>query len=269
MEIGSNSADSISTAVVAAETSVPAPPITPPMATASRASAMTHIPGSRRVGLVVDGLDGLAVAGLADDDLRPAETRIIEGVQRLAAFHEHVVGNVHHVVDGRDADGRQPVDEPRAGFPSPSVRGPLGPCTADTTADTRSARGPIHSPAWRPPPAAAAGTASGWSVKTAISRAMPRWPRQSGRLLVTSRSMARSSPTARGGLVIQPGHHQPPRDFLGRQGQGHVLLQPVPGDDHENGSRRFWRKKGTVPICRNGPKGASHKWGLSPFSSWV
>ena len=26
-------------------------------------------------------------------------------------------------------------------------------------------------------------------------------------------------------------------------------------------------KKGTVPICRNGPKGASHKWGLSPFSA--
>ncbi len=24
-------------------------------------------------------------------------------------------------------------------------------------------------------------------------------------------------------------------------------------------------KKGTVPICRNGPKGALHKWGLSPF----
>jgi pantoate--beta-alanine ligase len=30
-------------------------------------------------------------------------------------------------------------------------------------------------------------------------------------------------------------------------------------------------KKGTVPICRNGPEGASHKWGLSPFSlaTWV
>ncbi len=27
------------------------------------------------------------------------------------------------------------------------------------------------------------------------------------------------------------------------------------------------RKKGTVPICRNGPKGAWHKWGLSPFST--
>ncbi|MCD4726723.1 MAG: sigma 54-interacting transcriptional regulator [Pirellulales bacterium] len=25
-------------------------------------------------------------------------------------------------------------------------------------------------------------------------------------------------------------------------------------------------KKGTVPICRNGPEGALHKWGLSPFS---
>ena len=25
------------------------------------------------------------------------------------------------------------------------------------------------------------------------------------------------------------------------------------------------RKKGTSPICRNGPKGASHKWGMSPF----
>ena len=28
---------------------------------------------------------------------------------------------------------------------------------------------------------------------------------------------------------------------------------------------RLRREKGTVPICRNGPKGASHKWGLSPF----
>ncbi len=27
------------------------------------------------------------------------------------------------------------------------------------------------------------------------------------------------------------------------------------------------REKGTLPICRNGPKGASHKWGVSPFPS--
>ncbi|MBU4398159.1 MAG: hypothetical protein KKE86_02355, partial [Planctomycetes bacterium] len=24
-------------------------------------------------------------------------------------------------------------------------------------------------------------------------------------------------------------------------------------------------EKGTAPICRNGPQGAAHKWGLSPF----
>jgi hypothetical protein len=28
-------------------------------------------------------------------------------------------------------------------------------------------------------------------------------------------------------------------------------------------------QKGTVPFCRNGPEGASHKWGLSPFSRIV
>ncbi|MBU0486191.1 MAG: CusA/CzcA family heavy metal efflux RND transporter, partial [Proteobacteria bacterium] len=34
----------------------------------------------------------------------------------------------------------------------------------------------------------------------------------------------------------------------------------------ENCVRHLGRaKKGTVPICRNGPEGASHKWGLSPF----
>src|SRR5512142_293276 len=40
------------------------------------------------------------------------------------------------------------------------------------------------------------GTRSGVSNSTAISRATPRWPRQSGRLLVTSRSIARSPPTS-------------------------------------------------------------------------
>ncbi len=29
------------------------------------------------------------------------------------------------------------------------------------------------------------------------------------------------------------------------------------------------KEKGTVPICRNGPEGASHKWGLSPFPTQV
>jgi succinyl-CoA synthetase beta subunit len=30
-------------------------------------------------------------------------------------------------------------------------------------------------------------------------------------------------------------------------------------------AQRIAGEKGTVPICRNGPEGASHKWGLSPF----
>jgi 3',5'-cyclic-AMP phosphodiesterase len=43
--------------------------------------------------------------------------------------------------------------------------------------------------------------------------------------------------------------------------------------NHDN-RENFWaafpeEKKGTVPICRNGPEGASHKWGLSPFSPLV
>ena len=46
-----------------------------------------------------------------------------------------------------------------------------------------------------------------------------------------------------------------------------------PGGGPRGGRRDFARPaaatapsgKGTVPICRNGPKGASHKWGLSPF----
>ena len=115
--MGSNSADSTSTAVVAGETSVAAPPITPAMATASPRVGDDAHPRLQGVGLVVDGLDGLAGRGTADDDLRPAELGVIEGVQRLAALHEHVVGDVHDVVDRRHAHGRQPVDEPRAGWP--------------------------------------------------------------------------------------------------------------------------------------------------------
>src|SRR5262249_20156504 len=40
------------------------------------------------------------------------------------------------------------------------------------------------------------GTRRSRSNSTEISRATPRWPRQSGRLLVTSRSIARSPPTS-------------------------------------------------------------------------
>ena len=56
-----------------------------------------------------------------------------------------------------------------------------------------------------------------------------------------------------------------------RQAVGTV---PIFGQRREASARKWdcplWLtrrgKKGTVPICRNGPKGARHKWGLSPFS---
>ena len=47
---------------------MPAPPITPPMATASRASAMTHVPGSSAYVLWSMASIVSPVAGLADDD---------------------------------------------------------------------------------------------------------------------------------------------------------------------------------------------------------
>ena len=42
----------------------------------------------------------------------PLQLRIVERVQRLAAFHHHVVRDIDHVVDRRDADRRQPLRQP-------------------------------------------------------------------------------------------------------------------------------------------------------------
>ncbi len=48
--------------------------------------------------------------------LPPAELRQVEGVQRLAAFDQHVVGDVDDVVDRRDADGFQAIRAATAGL---------------------------------------------------------------------------------------------------------------------------------------------------------
>jgi hypothetical protein len=47
----------------------------------------------------------------------------------------------------------------------------------------------------------------------------------------------------------------------GERLRGRVCLRRCP--DQPEG-----REKGTGPICRNGPQGASHKLDLSPFPSW-
>ena len=68
--------------------------------------------GLERVGFVVDGHEGFALACLADHDSPAVQAGQIERVQRLAAFHQHIVRHVDDVVDRRDADRRQPLDHP-------------------------------------------------------------------------------------------------------------------------------------------------------------
>ena len=52
-------------------------------------------------------------------------------------------------------------------------------------------------------------------------------------------------------------------------------LGPIDAEERRAVIKEFFKlspeggKKGTVPICRDGPEGASHKWGLSPFSQGV
>ena len=60
----------------------------------------------------VERLDAFAFHRAADADLSAGQLLQIEGVHRLAEFDQHVVGDVHHVVDGPHACGLQPGDEP-------------------------------------------------------------------------------------------------------------------------------------------------------------
>ena len=49
-----------------------------------------------------------------------------------------------------------------------------------------------------------------------------------------------------------------------RRRMRHTRLPAAAAPNPQASMNHLW-KKGTVPICRNGPKGALHKWGLSPF----
>ena len=134
---------------------------------------------------------------LADDDLPAGEPGQIEGVQRLAALHQHVVGDVDDVVDRADADRGQPLDQPRRAGPDLDAAHRRGPCSAGIGRDSRSRTFASSAIDGRCAPAARRRESSaGGRTARPTSRAMPMWPRQSGRLLVTSRLIARSSPTA-------------------------------------------------------------------------
>ena len=65
--------------------------------------------------VAVQGLDGFALPGGADDDVAALYAGEVKGVHRLAVFQHHVVGDVHDVVDGADAGVPQPLPHPGGG----------------------------------------------------------------------------------------------------------------------------------------------------------
>ena len=63
--------------------------------------------------VAVQGLDGFALPGGADDDVAALHAGEVEGVHGLAVFQHHIVGDVHDVVDGADTGVPQPFPHPR------------------------------------------------------------------------------------------------------------------------------------------------------------
>ncbi|MEY3274856.1 MAG: hypothetical protein RL153_121, partial [Verrucomicrobiota bacterium] len=73
-------------------------------------------------GDAVEGGEGLALGGAADDDGGDAvgvagEEAKVEGVERLPGLEHHQVGNVHDVVDGAEADHGEACLEPAGAGP--------------------------------------------------------------------------------------------------------------------------------------------------------
>ncbi len=75
-----------------------------------------------RARLPVERRELLARARAAHADLRPAELLDVERVHRMAHLEHHVVGDVDDVVDGPDADGREPRREPGGRRPDADIR---------------------------------------------------------------------------------------------------------------------------------------------------
>ncbi len=88
-------------------TSVSAPPMTPPIPTGRSASQIISMSGAERALPPVQGGDALAAPRAAHHDAAALEAVPVERVQRLAQLPQHVVGHVHHVVDGRSPTARR------------------------------------------------------------------------------------------------------------------------------------------------------------------
>ena len=63
----------------------------------------------------VKGLDGLTVAGAADNDAAVGQALVVESVHRLTVLEHNVVGNINDVIDWTDAAGVQTLAHPRRG----------------------------------------------------------------------------------------------------------------------------------------------------------
>ena len=100
MEMGSNHADSSRTLRVAELISLSAPPITPPMATACAASAITHISGESARSMPSSVRIFSPARARRTTMRRSARRSRSKACMRLAQFEHDVIGGVHDVVDG-------------------------------------------------------------------------------------------------------------------------------------------------------------------------
>ncbi len=159
------------------------------------------------------------------------EFPVVERVQRLAALHHHVVRNIDDVVDRRDADRRQAVHQPiGTGTDADAANHAGRVARAEIRAIDPHAHQIFHPRlAFRRP------------CRGDRQRAIPQhgnFPRDADMAEAVG-PVARDLQVDRQVVadlmrffVVQPGHHQPLFDLSRRHGEGNVLFQPVPGDDH-------------------------------------
>ena len=183
--------------------------------------------GLQRIGLVIDREERFVGPRLADHDPALAEPRQIEGMQRLAAFQQHVVRNVDHVVDHRDPDRAEAFGEPLGTGPDPAATN-----HARDVAGAKRRR--LDGDRSQPSDGRIAGRrCRGGNAQAAIPQ-HGHFPRDA-EMPETVRTIARDfqinakiAGHLGGRLVVQPRHHQAMAKLRWRHIKRHVVVQPVP-----------------------------------------
>ena len=106
-------ADSKTTVLVSSIISEFAPPITPATATGLSLSADGEHLVAQVVIHAVQSLDGLTVAGTADNNAAIGQALVVERMHRLAVLEHNIVGDINDVVDRTNAAGVQTLAHPR------------------------------------------------------------------------------------------------------------------------------------------------------------